>query len=257
MSKQTALHKVQAFKTVQGNGVFPHIDRQHVADGLEARIKDPGLIDQGVASVCGPAALLYHIASDDPEYYANFVIQLYETGRASLGKLLIEPRDNLRQHAPDLSDVNEVDWISLASIRNTENWFHNYHAESQFLPALTFPETLAGWFRTVGYTDVKNRTNIFWTKGRPNAVSASDLFEHGYKVCLFIHADLLSTSPREGRSWAPNHWVVLTKKITYLAGQVDFGVFGVSTWGDARYSNLSVPEKQFFHHYYGFVACRN
>ena len=118
---------VTAFGARPGGGRFPKISRAAVASALTQQIATPGDIHQRLSSLCGPATLLFTTARDHPTRYAQFIIDLYEKSQATLGSLEIEPGADARQYTP--STVNAADWIGLASIRDSENWFFDYQSE--------------------------------------------------------------------------------------------------------------------------------
>jgi hypothetical protein len=61
-------------------------DPQRIIDGIRIRVSEPWEIDQGGASLCGPAAFMYCLAKDAPELYAQYVCELYTTGKASINE---------------------------------------------------------------------------------------------------------------------------------------------------------------------------
>src|SRR5262245_40461953 len=225
---------------------FTKILRVDVAVDLMARIQDPGLIDQNTGSLCGPASLVFLTAQRDPIQYVQFVIDLYAQGKATIGGLVIEPSVDCRSYDPKAdpfqANIPPTDWIALASIRDSENWLLHYWSHTNMLAGITMPAQLTRWLQQTGYTATLNDTSLLG-KGILNARKASDLYDKGYKVCLFINAKMLDPSssamstgqapvfapgmvcPRQ----IPNHWVVLTSPITFLNDRLEFEVF---TWGN-------------------------
>ena len=245
---------VTAFGARPGGGRFSGISRAAVASALTQRIATPGAISQSVLSLCGPAALLFTTARDDPTRYAQFIIDLYEKGQAKLGNLDIAPGADARTYAPPPS-VNAADWIGLASIRDSANWFFDYQSAKNQFAGITMPNELVQWFKEAGYTEVINETNTFFNKNRLNALKASHLFNLGYKVSLFISAKMLRATEQTDNSSTPDHWVVLTSGIL-LVPSVRLTVY---TWGRPRYripQGSALTESDFLDNYYGFVACR-
>jgi hypothetical protein len=116
MSKTKAKELVNKFSERTGKGVFTNISRNDVAKSLLERIDNPGKINQGKSSLCAPAALLYDVARTDPVKYANFAIDLFEKGMATIGKLRIEPSSDLKGYNITKSKVDPADWITLSRI---------------------------------------------------------------------------------------------------------------------------------------------
>ena len=82
-------------------------------DRLLMRIANPALMDQGDASLCGPTALVYNLATDRPIQYARYAIDLYETGKAAIGGLRIEPRPDCRAYLPPAGAIHPADWLTI------------------------------------------------------------------------------------------------------------------------------------------------
>jgi hypothetical protein len=95
----------------------------------------------GDASLCGPAALLFNYASDRPGHYARFALDLYEKGKAEFGRLMIKPGKDVRDYTPPWS-VAHVDWLTMASLRDSENWFLDYDTADKEFAGINGPSTV-------------------------------------------------------------------------------------------------------------------
>lgn len=262
---------VDEFEKRTAPNSWPHLSRSSVASGLRSRIDDPDKINQGGTSLCGPADFIRDIAEDRPQDYARAVIQLFEAGRTSIGKLDIKPGHDLKSHIlTATAGIAEADWIILSSIRDSDNWFFDYQSESDDASAITMPHSKEDWLKEAGYREVINDTNAVACKDLPNAIRANRLFSQGYKVALFINADMLDANTMNDASVTPDHWVALTKPITIQSvnvahpgalsedknSRVEFEVY---SWG----RRIGVPlggqrltDYHFLCNYYGFIACR-
>jgi hypothetical protein len=267
MSKQTAIALVNQFQSQPGGGQYPKINRAALADGLVARINDPNLIDQRGTPLCGPSSLVRAVALDNPDAYAQAAIDLFTRGSARIGNMNVRPGKELRESAPE-GNTNPADWILIASIRDSDNWFFSTAGWfSSTIAGITRPGTMESWFRDAGYTDIINLTYLF-AKPIPSVLAmelqrASRLFQSGYKVVLFIDADVLAANTQDDIfSMHPDHWVALTSTI------VDGGIinyeapvsFSIYTWGRTMSvpvdANRSLSKRAFLHKYYGFIAAR-
>jgi hypothetical protein len=234
---------------------FPNLDRNEVGAGMLMRIAHPGLLNQGDASLCGPTALMHGVASDNPGVYARFAIDLYEKGRAKLGRLMIEPGTDARNYSPN-GKIPQVDWLTMASIRDSENWLFDYDDAEDEFAGITLPGELAHWFRKAGYTDVKNVTNVVFNKGTGTLDDADRLYAAGYRVCLFIGINMLKDETDRKGSTTAEHWVVLRSRVARAGGNVRLTVF---TWGTG---NHEVPQtgilslENFYRNFYGYVAAK-
>jgi hypothetical protein len=265
MSQASAIKLMNEFAAKNGPSKWSKVDRTAFARGVIERILDPNKVHQRGTPLCGPASLTRAIAKDSPVVYARAAIDLYQRGKAVIKTLEIEAGSELLKSAPQ-GKTDPADWVFLASIRDSDNWF--------FSPAgwfgsnaagITMPDTVAEWFQAAGYTKIVNITH---KAAKPNhfslateAKKASDLKKKGYKVMLFIDADMLDADTQDDLvSMHPDHWVTLTSQITD-GGTYDYDKpvsFQVYSWG--RTIDVPVDSKKpltkfkFLHKYYGFVA---
>jgi hypothetical protein len=252
---QVAADRVFDFLKRSSGTYFPGLNRELVGVGLLLRVFNPGLIRQGAASLCGPAALLFNIAVNSRVQYAQFAIDLFEKGKALLYRLLIEPGKDIRNHTP--SGIAQVDWLTLASIRDSENWFLDYDTEKKELAGTTMPGELAQWFRMAGFSDVQDETNLYANKGNGTIDDANELLGKGYRVVLLINFEMLDKDDQtKSGSVLDRHWVVLRSPIDRSGGNVTATVY---SWGNGSYkipqgAPLSVDD--FLDNFYGFVAAK-
>jgi len=247
--------RITEFATGKGTGAFPAISRADVITGLRERTNDPATIDQGRASLCGPASFLYCLLNDDPEVYVKYVIDLYNTGTAYIGTLKVSPGKDCRNYKPQ--GIAPIDWIALASLRDSENVFFDYEDTSDQFSGITLPMTLAGWFKAARYQDVKNETNVFFTKGGSDLDTYYALRLHQRKVCLFINADMLSSTKNKGGgvTTTPNHWIVLE---SCTGRRNDRLTATVWTWGGYQVvpPTGTLTSDQFCGNFFGYVSGR-
>lgn len=66
---------------------------------------------------------------DRPDLYVKCVIDLWENGKAKIKNLSIKPSGNCKKPkslGDDRNKINGVDWITLASLRDSENIAFSY-----------------------------------------------------------------------------------------------------------------------------------
>jgi hypothetical protein len=247
------------FMQRSGNPYWRGLDRDQVGASLLMRIANPSCIDQKNASLCGPAALMFGLAADQPGTYAKFAIELFEKGEAQLGRhLTVSPDWKLRAVNPG-NDIDQADWLTLGGLRSSENWLLEYWHTSQDAAGITLPTELANWFGDAGYRDVREEINLLRDKGESNLMEASRLYQAGYRTILFIDSGMLETKTQSADSGiADRHWVVLRSKVEIANGNVRFMIY---TWGDAERSvpqDPSVPLSlsNFLQNYHGYVAAK-
>ena len=232
---------------------FARIERQDVVDGLRDRIADPSKQDQSAASLCGPAVLLYCVLEEHPEIYTQYVIDLYKTGEGRLGKLTVKPSAGCRAYQPPKNKIHPVDWIAMASLRDSENTLLDYSSADDTAAGITMPHTLASWFSKLGWRGVRNITNVFFVKGRSDVDACAREFDSDRRVCLFISMQMLDPLKFAHRSVTPDHWVVLTKRMTVQKDMLNFGVY---SWGkliDVPRTG-AYPLSGFYRNFYGYVS---
>ncbi|NUQ74363.1 MAG: hypothetical protein HUU21_12470 [Polyangiaceae bacterium] len=267
-NREEALRLVDEFEKRSSTSAFPSADKSQLIEGLRARIIDPKIINQNHTMLCGPAAFVYSMASQDPVAYARFIIDLYEKGRATVGKMTVSPSGALMRYSVPAGEIHVADWIPLASIRNSKGsvvFFDKYDSVDEELPAMTLPSHLHSWIDEVGYTKVVDRTHVFGMSAEEGKKSLSDAIiydREGYRVFLLIRASLVQgeSDGKKGKKAAkkgsslpfPDHWVVLEE------GDLADGIFWmrIYSWGqfysippDATWTLDDVVTK-----YYGFIA---
>lgn len=249
----SALSRIADFAAGSGTGAFAGIARVDVVTGLRERVADPKKIDTSAVNLCGPAALFYCLLGDDPERYVRYVIDLYTTGRANLGSLQVSPGSDCRNCRPDRSQIAPIDWIALASLRDSENTILDFESVNDGAAGITMPHSLAAWFTACGYSQVRNDTNVFITKGRSELDTVHQLRLQARRVCLFINDNMLYSNRNTNRSFAPNHWVVVESTAGVTGSTISLRVF---SWGQL----FTVPPTgsleigPFSRNFYGFVA---
>ncbi|MCP4118673.1 MAG: hypothetical protein GY737_25420 [Desulfobacteraceae bacterium] len=82
---------INQFAHRNDKAAFPKFHRNVVENQLRDRLAHPWKINQGMTSLCGPAAFLYCIAVKNPGKYVKYIIDLYEKGEAAIDALSIKP----------------------------------------------------------------------------------------------------------------------------------------------------------------------
>ncbi len=237
-----------------GPSRFPRLDRDQVGAGLLMRLANPSLLNQDGASLCGPAVLLFGMASDDPIAYARFAIDLFEKGTAKLKRLDIKPGEDVRNYQPPTT-MDHVDWLTMASIRDSENLALDYDTARKQFAGITMPRELADWMRRAGYSDIQRDANAVIDRDVETIDAANRLFAQGYRVCLFINTNMLYEDNQSDGSVMAEHWVVQRSPIDRANDKVKLTIF---TWGKGNYQiphgskPLSVDD--FLNNFYGYVA---
>src|SRR5262249_3813516 len=157
--------------------VWPALSRAEVAAGAIARIDDPNRIHQRETNLCGLACLVRSLVTDAPTQYALTIVDLFEKGSTVIlghhARFKIRPRNALKQYAlPATAGINQADWIIMASIRDSENWFIGYTSIGGDVSALTTPKELTEMFEKAGYMEIDASANPLRTKDIDHALQA-------------------------------------------------------------------------------------
>lgn len=244
---------------------FTAFTRDEVARGLKLRVASPDRIDQQRTQLCGVAALLHVLVSDQPDKYVEMVTSLFETGRAYVHEthewwsgLTIAPDAHLKSYRPAPRDqMNAADWIAMASIRDSANWVFDYETvkDSVFSGGTSSSDIVRWLWRIGGYDMVTDETNRFFNKDESHLHRACQYFMQKYRVLLHINSACLNIDQNSTWSARADHWVVLTKPIKIFRKKVQIEVY---SWGQRMkvHQNQLVDKAAFLEHYYGFVAAK-
>ncbi len=199
---------IDQFDARTGPTTFKQFLRPQVANELRARVKDPHQIGQDGAGVCGPTALLFNLAQDDPVGYVQLVTDLYEYGRGTAAKLTVNPTRQFVAYVPSANVRHAADWIPEGSMRNANDWFNLYPKLGEsFGPS--FPWTIAEWFKEAGYSQSEwggldmpgMETRVQWM------TKLGYMISQGWRVVLLINHGLEQMSPAFYSRLYPDHYV--------------------------------------------------
>lgn len=269
---------VSPFKCIQ----FP----SEIVEKLNARIANPALIDQKYTPLCGPAAFMYCLANEYPEVYRNYVMDLAIHGEARIGNLQVKPSQSCLQETADnliSLAIQPVDWIALASLRDSSNAVFPVTASST-LAGVTLPAALAGWFEATGlFSSGVNNTSVMNGKALNVLIEANSRHRNGAWVCLFVRSAIIGGGGSIGidkiggntpKTWlgSPDHWIVL-RSAMQLGRQCNLMppsancprqnkledaalYFQFYSWGEVRTLSRA-RAAEFLPYFYGYVSAMN
>jgi hypothetical protein len=252
---KNALKTIDEFARDTSQPQFPGISRASVVEGLKERVAKPSTLDQNQASLCGPAAYLYCLLNCQPDWFCKYVSDLYNKGYSRIHHLVVKPSADCRNYTPPKSKIADVDWIALASLRDSENSFFDYQDADDTASGATRPGLLAQWFAKGGFGSVQNNTNFVFSKGLPTLLDAMQKMRLGHYVCLFVNDNLLDANEFKTNTYHANHWVVLDGLFNQV---VDSDIrFPVYTWGDIHSiprGNRKMTRDDLSKNFYGYVS---
>jgi hypothetical protein len=144
-----------------------------------------------------------------PELYVQYVIDLFTTGKARIGSLEVKPGMACRVYQPPKGKIAGVDWVALASLRDSYNAILDVASIDDDTAARSRQGEVSKWFRQIGYAGVREDSNIFVSKGRKE-IEAFERDARAWRdVCLFVHTNLLYDTTNKHNSHFWNHCVVV------------------------------------------------
>lgn len=239
---------------------------------FEARFKEPWLINQDDASLCGPAAFMYCLAKDAPQLYAQYVRDLFIDGKARINNLEVEPSRACKKGQISVGtgtrkrSIAAVDWVALASLRDSENRLFRHRSVSSQTSGITLPGMLGDWFSAAGYQQVQQRTQFTSSHSIDHLLCAAKDYQHKKNVCLFIAAKVVK-GPLTLKA-IPNHWVVMSDTLRLNASPKTTSAQTKSTrdeqipslkaysWGQEKeeLNRRKLTLSSFAKYYFGYVA---
>jgi uncharacterized Zn-binding protein involved in type VI secretion len=178
--------------------------------------------NQQETSLCGPAVFFYALLADRPDLYTQAIIELWETGETTIGQLHIKPSHDCR-NPKKFSDtaagdrISAIDWISLASLRDSENDLFDYDSPGDQIPGITLPGKVKSWFTKAGATVVFDNIQF---RGHINQEKFLELLSYAgnqHHVTSLISAAMVEGGAGVGK----NHWIAWEKAPQTQGGPVD------------------------------------
>ncbi|MGJ0578545.1 hypothetical protein ACR71G_10705, partial [Xenorhabdus bovienii] len=178
---------------------------------IQGRIARKTYPRQGWASLCGPAAFFYCLQKDRPDIYEQSARELWKYGKTKIGRLDIKPGDGCRHPSGSFYNNGEptisgLDWITLASLRDSENAIFSYNQVEAETAGVTMWGKLTEWFEKAGYEKIFDNISIFSHSNINDIINLNDYIRKGYIVVSLISVGMLKGSA--GETSGKNHWIV-------------------------------------------------
>ncbi|MEB7598489.1 hypothetical protein [Raoultella terrigena] len=243
-------------------------DKKKIESQLTSRIKHSNYPNQGGTSLCGPASFFYCLLMDRPDVYKQAVNELWLHGKTKIGTLEISPGNGCRHPKGSFYDdygreaISGLDWITLASLRDSENSIMSYDEVGEQVAGITMWGKLTQWFEKAGYEKIFDNISLSHSNLK-DIINMNNYIGKGYKVVSLISAGMLSDFP--GDSSSKNHWMVWTEQVkcgngvviserTSSEDVVDLNLFSWGTVGSQLKNNISLGS--FMKHTFGGLVFR-
>jgi hypothetical protein len=247
-----ALSLIDKFPPLPKGRPFPRIDPADIVAGLRERVQDPAKQDQGAADLCCPAAFFYCVLNYKPELYVQYVIDLFTTGRACIGSLGVKPGAGCRVYQPPKDKIAAVDWVALASLRDSDNMIMDLSSVSDRVAARSREGEVGKWFR-IGYREVRDDANNYFCKGRKEIEAFDRDMRMNRDVCLFVNDNMPYEGKDRLKSTFWNHCVVVDDVPDFKRDQISLSVY--SRGEVQRIPKVgSFTVEEFSRNFYGYVS---
>ena len=265
---------IDLVKTFKGNGSTLHdksptgwrYTRKDLAEELDERLHGktfPRFPYQGGTSCCGPAAFLYCLLKDRPDWYVHFALGLWNYGEFDLGnknnghKYLVKPSKNTIEEIANFKEhkITKLDWMTLASLHT----------------GVTTPDFVRHWFHAVGApcfssTFTNPVTDYLRHENYKHFRETMKFYRHRW-VILEINPSIMKGVAFS--FWARSfgrHWVVVNKNKQQGERQIHRAnqrnelqmiqiEMTVVTWGEENYTfGIGTPVPEFINSLFGSAA---
>ncbi|WP_313108907.1 hypothetical protein [Atlantibacter sp.] len=203
--------------------------------------------NQYYSMLCGPAAFFYCLMMDRFDVYSQLVWDLWSNGKGALGSFLIKPSENTMK-VKDLFGggqrprVSAIDWITMASLRDSSNNLLQYESVGDKVSAITLWGDIEKWMVSVGAK--KTFSNISMTHS-----SIADIFKLNSLVNDDNHIiSLISAGMLQLGADVPfkDHWIVWGGKLKLLNGNditsdtklSEYVSLKLFSWGEVKENSL-------------------
>ena len=223
--------KSRAFEVKEHPAGDPHdpFRKEKIEEGLAFRLAKLDYPNQDRSMLCGPAAFFYCLLIDRPDLYKQMVKELWESGKTKIGTLKLEPSYDCRhptnffKNEPPgyLPKVPAIDWITLASLRDTENSFFDYDSPNDNIPGITTAGDLKTWFKKAGAEIIYEINTKIINHITGPKLTLKDLCRLNSYVREDTHVVMLITSRMfddEILITTKNHWIVWADKLKLING---------------------------------------
>jgi hypothetical protein len=197
-------------------------DKRKIEAQIASRMSHSSYPNQGGTSLCGPASFFYCLQMDRPDVYKQAANELWLYGKTKINNLEIKPGEGCRHpkgtfYINGRERISGLDWITLASLRDSENSIMSYDEVDDQVAGITMWGKLTEWFEKSGYMKVFSNVGL----ARCNIEDLAQLNKYakkGFKVVSLISAGMLFDFGPDDTS-SKNHWIVWDGTLRNSNGQ--------------------------------------
>lgn len=221
--------------------------------------------DQYYSMLCGPAAFYYCLMMDRYDVYEQLVWDLWGHGKAMLGSFLLQPGTGTMKVNDLFSGarfprVPAIDWITMASLRDSSNNLLKYESVRDKVSAITLWGDIEKWMLNAGAHKIFSNINIYHSN-LSDICKLNSLMNDDVHILSLISAGML----QQGADVPfKDHWIVWDGKLKLVSGGditnetnleeiVSLRLF---SWGEVKDNSLrvSLTLGEFLSHTFGGVV---
>lgn len=218
--------------------------------------------NQYYSMLCGPAAFYYCLMMDRYDVYEQLVWDLWHHGKAMLGSFLLQPSTSTMKVKDLFSGANyprvsAIDWITMASLRDSSNNLLKYESVGDKVSAITLWGDIEKWMLNAGAQKIFSNISLYHS-------SLSDICKLNSLMRNDVHiVSLISAGMLQQGADVPfkDHWIVWCGKLKLVNGRSitnetnleEFVSLRLFSWGEVKDNSLrvSLTLGEFLSHTFG------
>lgn len=227
---QAAMSAIEEFEQSSAAGVWACLDKATIISQMRSRISDPFQVNQGGQPFCGPASVLFELVRKQPSRYVQICQSLFESGGFQGTKLWIRADEQLRGNTDRNLRMSQVDWMVLATLRESENLLFPVEPNApdliRNLAGMTKSWEIKGWIQELlGYPKTAYHQAYLFNDVAAMNASIAAIQAGGVAMLLITAEGLLQENPPPIPF--PSHWVTLLGNFEVKGDRVSFDIY---TW---------------------------
>ena len=234
------IDRLQSFEASIAPGAWQFLDKATIIGEMRDRLTNPFTVNQGGQPFCGPAAVLFELVRKQPDRYVEICQSLFTIGGFQSKNHWIPASDKLRQASSGNLRMGQVDWMVLATLRESENRLFPVQPNApdliRNLAGMTQSWELIGWVQEfLGYTHTAYN-HAYLTNDLSALHKAEDAIAAGGVAFALVTAEGLIN-----HEWVvpfPNHWISILGNIQANEDRTQFDIY---TWSKQVRIDIDTP----------------
>ena len=243
---------LQAFRDSSEVGVWTNINKNSLLEDIRNTVVNPLNIRQTGTPFCGPASVVFELASRQKTKYVKFCQELLETGQFNAQRQVIQASKNTMESSVP-KKISVADWMMLATLRDSENILIPVDDEwvdfAEGITGITFPSELETWiYEVLGFNSF-GFYPCYTSDELAALITANNVWQENGVAFLLIDLNLLKD---RDDGLIPNHWVSFQNGFSAVdADQGTSVVFNCYSWG--KIFTVAMQENELEDYLFGVV----